>query len=95
MIIREPKRYKKQPVEIEAIRFYSGDGPNTIKETLKFTGSLFAYFDDDHNVLKIATVEGEMTANDGDWIIKGVAGEFYPCKPDIFEATYEEVLNEN
>jgi hypothetical protein len=37
----------------------------------------------------IATLEGDMTASPGDWIIKGVKGEFYPCKPDIFEATYE------
>ena len=37
----------------------------------------------------ITTLEGEMTASPGDWIIKGVKGEFYPCKPDIFEATYE------
>lgn len=41
--------------------------------------------------LKISTLEGEMTASIGDYIIKGVQGEFYPCKPDIFEATYEEV----
>jgi hypothetical protein len=39
----------------------------------------------------IATVEGVMTGDPGDWIIKGVKGEFYPCKPDIFEATYEAV----
>lgn len=41
--------------------------------------------------LVIATLEGEMQANYGDWIIRGVAGEFYPCKPEIFAATYEEV----
>lgn len=41
--------------------------------------------------LKIDTLEGEMHAEFGDWIIKGVQGEFYPCKPDIFEATYEPV----
>ncbi len=40
-------------------------------------------------VLLIETLEGEMTANVGDWIIRGVKGEFYPCKPDIFAATYE------
>lgn len=39
----------------------------------------------------IRTLEGTMTANPGDWIIKGVNGEFYPCKPDIFEKTYEPV----
>ena len=41
--------------------------------------------------LVVATLEGEMTAKPGDWIIRGVAGEFYPCKPEIFDATYEEV----
>lgn len=42
--------------------------------------------------LTIPTLEGKMEARPGDWIIKGVKGEFYPCKPDIFEATYEAVL---
>lgn len=41
--------------------------------------------------IDIETLEGEMRANIGDWIIKGVKGEFYPCKPDIFETTYEPV----
>jgi hypothetical protein len=41
--------------------------------------------------LDIPTLEGVMTASPGDWIIRGVQGEFYPCKPDIFEATYEAV----
>ena len=44
--------------------------------------------------LKIQTLEGEMTANVGDWIITGVNGEVYPCKPDIFEATYEKVTDD-
>jgi hypothetical protein len=43
----------------------------------------------DWRVLMIKTLEGDFTASPGDWIIKGVKGEFYPCKPDIFEATYE------
>lgn len=42
----------------------------------------------------IETPEGRMKANPGDWIIKGIKGEFYPCKPDIFEATYEAVAPE-
>ena len=42
-------------------------------------------------VIEIHTLEGDMRANMGDWIIKGVQGEFYPCKPDIFEQTYEAV----
>ena len=44
--------------------------------------------------LEIKTLEGIMTANIGDWIIKGINGEFYPCKNDIFQKTYEEVMNE-
>jgi hypothetical protein len=42
--------------------------------------------------LHIPTLEGVITAKQGDWIIKGIKGEFYPCKPDIFEATYEQVI---
>jgi hypothetical protein len=45
----------------------------------------------DRYYLRIETLEGTMTADSGDWIIKGVAGEFYPCKPGIFAATYEAV----
>ncbi len=41
-------------------------------------------------ILKIETLEGVMAANIGDWIIKGIAGEFYPCKPKIFDATYDK-----
>ena len=43
------------------------------------------------SAIEIPTLEGTMTATVGDWIIKGVAGEFYPCKPDIFEKTYESI----
>lgn len=50
-----------------------------------------SYADKDNPVMKIKTLEGVMNANVGDWIIKGVNGEFYPCKPDIFEKTYERV----
>ena len=48
-----------------------------------------SYEDPDNPVLKIPTLEGVMTAQVGDYIIKGVHGEFYPCKPDIFKETYE------
>lgn len=49
------------------------------------------YEDPENPVLKIETLEGGMNASVGDYIIKGVNGEYYPCKPDIFEKTYEEV----
>ena len=45
-----------------------------------------------NGILTIPTLEGDHIANVGDWIIQGVQGEFYPCKPDIFDATYEPVL---
>ncbi|MDP2629968.1 MAG: hypothetical protein Q8P56_01020 [Candidatus Uhrbacteria bacterium] len=81
--------YRKKPVVIEAIQW---EGANTV-EISQFTGisldeiSAAPFV----NVLVIHTLEGDMTANKGDWIIKGVKGELYPCKPDIFEATYDKV----
>jgi len=85
-------KFRKKPVVIEAVQF---TGKNQ-REALSFVYP---------NLSKVAlsgaeimglpvvisTLEGDMTANPGDWIIKGVKGEFYPCKPDIFEATYEPV----
>lgn len=49
-------------------------------------------FPDERLGLIIPTLEGDMLATEGDWVIRGLKGEFYPCKPDIFEASYEEVL---
>src|SRR5215469_11687543 len=81
-------KFRKKPVVIDAVRY---DGKN-LSEILDFAGR--------DNVelrsrtggqLMITTLEGEHIASVGDWIIRGVKGEFYPCKPDIFEATYEEV----
>ena len=83
------KRYKKKPLIIEAVR---NTGKNH-SEIMRFTDgkciAMYASFSDSY-VYKIITLEGEMTANIGDYIIKGVKGEFYPCKPDVFETTYDE-----
>jgi hypothetical protein len=92
----EMRQFRKKPVVIEAALF---DGHNyreiekwaenkvTVSPVLEPTDY------NPHGVyLQIETLEGLMTAIPGDWIIKGIKGEFYPCKPDIFEATYEEVL---
>ena len=95
-----PSKFRKKPVEIEAMRW---DGTEAcMADVLKWVD--FASLPDDGHVgggglgfcpplgtLDIPTLEGTMTASPGDWIIRGVAGEFYPCKPDIFDATYEEV----
>lgn len=83
-------KYRKKPVVIEAVQFFNGDGPNTITEVLAFTDDC-AFYNDEDNTLTIPTLEGDYEASDGDFIIKGIAGEFHPCKPDIFRATYEKV----
>lgn len=88
------KRYRKKPVEIQAIKFeYDADG---IKKLREFAGDAVVMVSKGRHptaigYATIATLEGNITATEGDYIIKGVKGEFYPCKPDIFEATYEEV----
>lgn len=83
------KRFRKKPIVIEAIQF---DGFN-YKEIKKFVGDNFRELLDYSRVETIAiiTEEGLMNISLDDWVIKGVKGEFYPCKPDIFEASYEEV----
>jgi len=84
------KKFRKLPVEIEAIQFTGNnyDDINDIDE-LGNGDRVMKFYNDNH--IAIVTLEGEMRVNIGDWIIKGVAGEIYPCKPDIFEQTYEEV----
>lgn len=82
-------KFRKKPVVIEAIRYtgrncaevaiFCGDNPNDCCDgTCDGTAGW-----------GIATLEGNMVADPGDWIIRGVKGELYPCKPDIFDATYE------
>lgn len=83
-------RFRKKPVEIEAYEFnnrISNPIPVWLTQALDrgdvwFQGGAAPY-------LTIRTLEGDMRASEGDWIIKGVQGEIYPCKPDIFAATYE------
>jgi hypothetical protein len=76
-------KFRKKPVVIEAIRFNGN-----FDEIEKFVGGDAEFRD---GQLVVATLEGPLRAADGDWIIKGVKNEFYPCKPDIFAATYEPV----
>lgn len=77
-------KYRKKPVEIEAIRW---TGENEF-EVSRFVGRKMFFNDLREPVIE--TLEGNMRAKIGDYIIKGVAGEFYPCKPDIFAETYEK-----
>jgi hypothetical protein len=110
-----PKKYRKKPVEIEAMRWDGTD--ETSLAIRQWAEAAVAVVDTNHiahlwdydagcyimpNVKTVfapfgkrcqivLTLEGEMVALPGDWIIRGVQGEFYPCKPDIFKATYQEV----
>ncbi len=78
-------RFRKKPVIIEAIQ-YDG-GKENIAAILKLGNSILIY--PDHLIIK--TLEGNHRADKGDWIIEGIQGELYPCKPDIFSKTYELV----
>ena len=88
-------KYRKKPVVIEAVQ-WTGDNFEEIKKMLKDADenrAITSHPNEDKEVksLLIVTLEGEMIADKGDYIIKGVQGEFYPCKPEIFEQTYEKV----
>jgi hypothetical protein len=80
-------RYRKKPVVIEAMQF-TGQ-PRGILEWTGMNDAAGSYVFWNDGKLIIRTLEGDMTADAGDWIIRGIKGELYPCKPDIFEATYE------
>ncbi len=87
-------KYRKKPIVIEARQII---GPENVDEIAEWSGGDPFTLDNPeygmpgpHGVV-IDTLEGEMHAEWGDWIIKGVKGEFYPCKPDIFKVTYEAV----
>ncbi|WP_066454553.1 hypothetical protein [Anaerotruncus rubiinfantis] len=82
-------KYKKKPVEIDAIRFYDDSNTQTELSVLGLDPVRVNYADKDNPRLVIDTLEGTMFASVGDYIIRGVKGEFYPCKPDVFELTYE------
>lgn len=86
-------KFRKKPVVIDAwqvneiLRCAAGgwhELPDTLKEDYELGNVVFT-----PEALYIKTLEGEMRADRGDWLIRGVKGEFYPCKPDIFEATYD------
>lgn len=90
--------YRKKPVVIEAVQWSNNNRDmfdfltTTVNQTIVGSGDNFYI---DHNKVEgglvIKTLEGEHIADLGDWIIKGVKGEFYPCKNEIFRLTYEEV----
>ena len=76
--------FTKKPVTVEAVQWI-GSNPS---EILAFCHGSASY-DRNYSEMVIYTLEGKHTASLGDWIIRGVKGEHYPCKPDIFDATYD------
>ena len=95
-------KYRKKPVTIDAIQWtgYNVYDVYNFITNYEFVNEVNVqldnndhfYFDKDQLIIK--TLEGNMIASFGDYIIRGVAGEFYPCKPDIFESTYDKVEEE-
>lgn len=93
-------KFRKKPVVVEAFQMTrehgasSGDWPPWLREAWRkdsdLPGALYSAHQGD-GTLRITTLEGNMHVDWNDWIIQGVKGELYPCKPDIFEATYEAV----
>lgn len=87
-------KYRKKPVVIDAFRWTGGpdqkEDPVWIPEAIE-RGDIFFRKGDRGIEMSILTLEGTMIANVGDYIIKGIKNEIYPCKADIFEATYEKV----
>lgn len=79
------KKYKKKPIIVTAMLY---EGQCSIIKACEFMGVK----DNRKDYLEITTLEGIMKVSKGDYIIKGIKGEFYPCKPDIFHHTYDEVL---
>lgn len=83
-------KFKKKPIIIEAFQITTWkDVPNWFIKALN-KGIAFYDMDNGHK-LTIKTLEGNMKVNEGDWIIKGINGELYPCKHDIFKKTYERI----
>lgn len=84
--------FRKKPVEIEAMRVPDVIADHTMAELGTWLGPFGPWaLSSDFGGINIQTLEGTMLARPGDWIIRGVKGELYPCKPDIFAATYEPV----
>ncbi len=84
------RTFRKKPVEIKAIQWAGGN----LQDCIKFLGNSYGGYNADRtpngkSELIVNTLEGFHKASKGDWLIQGVNGEHYPCKPDIFDKTYE------
>lgn len=83
-------KYRKRPVVVDAVQFVDTEESILKLSELGLYPVRVDYVDLDNPILKIETLEGTMIATEGDYIIKGVQGEYYPCKLDIFAETYEK-----
>lgn len=81
--------YRKRPVEITAVR-WDGENWEEVLAAFPEVPTDVAWDIDSHSLI-VRTLEGRMRCAQGDWLIRGVKGEFYPCKDDIFQSTYEAV----
>lgn len=81
--------FRKKPVVVEAI-YYDGENDKEIQSwsrgVVEIAGGI-----ETHRAMRVHTLEGAIWLSVGDWIIRGIKGEYYPCKPDIFKETYEQV----
>ena len=84
-------KYRKKPVIIEAVQYDGNFRCLDVFSINEVSHFVVSKDENDKQCIKIPTLEGEMIASVGDYIIRGIKGEYYPCKPDIFEATYEKV----
>ena len=93
-------KYRKKQVEIEAFKFYIDNMQDRFMDkvsdnTVRLCNCDYKRYSIDEAYCLIETLEGTHKCNGGDYVIKGVKGELYPCKPDIFEMTYEEINDKN
>ena len=84
-------KFRKKPVVIEAHRIGIDAWPDAAWAAVTRNDIVLHHCGEPDGYILVTTLEGEMRGEHGDWLIRGVKGEFYPCKPDIFEATYEPV----
>lgn len=85
------KKYKTKPCEIEAIQFTRDNMQEIIAFTKGDAYNFYLSLEENLSYCYIKTLEGIMEATEGDFIIRGLRGEFYPCKPDVFARKYEEI----
>lgn len=86
-----PFRYRKKPIVIEAFQYHTDPETTVLVPQWVVNAMVDGTIFSDTTGTYIKTLEGDLHLSPGDWIIRGVKGELYPCKPDIFEKTYEKV----